>query len=85
MSNARAENLCRSLGWIRRRRNLIIEGRDSNFLSTETVQIQIKKIGLLRLDPRCKIPWQKGEDYQSNFGEANNITCTRIVFKEKTK
>jgi hypothetical protein len=40
MSKERVENICKSLGRIRRRRSLIREGRDSNLLSTETTLIK---------------------------------------------
>jgi hypothetical protein len=43
MSKERAENLCKNLGKIRRKRNLIKEGKDSNLFSTKIVQIQINK------------------------------------------
>jgi hypothetical protein len=38
---------------------MIKEERDSNLLSTEIVEIQIGKIGLLRRNPRKKNPWEK--------------------------
>jgi hypothetical protein len=85
MSKEREENICRNIGRIRRRRNLIREGRDSNLLSTEIVLIQINKINLLRMNPRGKTPWEKGEYHQTNVGDAKKIMCTRISIIEKTK
>jgi hypothetical protein len=85
MSKAKEEKLFRSLGRIRRRRNHIREGRDSNLLSIETVLIHINKINLLRMNPRWKTPWEKGEGYQSNVGDVKKITCTNISLTEKTK
>jgi hypothetical protein len=49
------ENTYRSLGRIRRKRNIIREGKDSNLLSTEIVLIKISKIKLLRKNPRENI------------------------------
>jgi hypothetical protein len=85
MSKEREDNICKSLGRIRRRRNMIREGRDSNLLSIETILIKINKISLLRMNPRRKTPWEKGEDHQSNVGDAKKITCTRISLIEKKK
>jgi predicted aspartyl protease len=86
MSKEREENpFVENLGRIRRRRNMIREGRDSNLLSTETTLIKINKISLLRMNPREKTPWEKGEDHQSNVGDAKKITCTRISLTEKIK
>jgi hypothetical protein len=45
--------------------------------------IEIIKITMLREISRKKIPWEKGEDHQSNVGDARNITCTRISHKER--
>jgi hypothetical protein len=78
MSKARAENLCKRLRRIRRRRSLIREGRDSNLLSTKVVQIQINKISRIRINPRKKTSWEKGKDHQSNVGDAKKTTCTQI-------
>jgi hypothetical protein len=44
-----------NIGRIRRKRNMIREGRDSNLLSTETTLIKIIKISLLRMNPRGRI------------------------------
>jgi hypothetical protein len=85
MSKEREENPCKSLGGIRRRRNMIREGRDSNLLSTEIAQIKISKINLVRMKPRKKTPWEKEEDHQSNVGGANKITYTRISLTEEIK
>jgi hypothetical protein len=84
MSKARAENLCRNIGRKRRRRNIMRGGRDSNLLSTEELLTQINKIILLRMSPRGKTPWEKGEDHQSNVEDVKNITCTRIYLTENT-
>jgi hypothetical protein len=40
---------------------------------------------MLRMNPREKTPWEKGEDHQSNVGDAKKITCTRISLTERTK
>jgi hypothetical protein len=40
---------------------------------------------LLRMNPREKTPWEKGEDHQSNVGDEKKITCTRISLTEKKK
>jgi hypothetical protein len=47
--------------------------------------IEIIKISILKGIPRKKIPWEKGEDHQSNVGDARKITCTRISHTEKTE
>jgi hypothetical protein len=39
----------------------------------------------IRMNPRKKTPWEKGEDHQSNVGDTNKITCTRISHIERTK
>jgi hypothetical protein len=56
MRKARAENPCRNIGRIRRRRSLIRGGRDSNLLSTETTLIEIVKTSMLRMNPRENTP-----------------------------
>jgi hypothetical protein len=81
----KGENPCRNIGRIRRKRNMIREGRDSNLLSTETIQIKINKNNLLRMNPRRKTPWEKEEDHQSNVGGAKKITYTRISLTEEIK
>jgi hypothetical protein len=58
---------------------------DSNLLSIETILIKINKSKQLRMSPREKNPWEKGEDHQSNVGDAKKMTCTRIFLIEKTK
>jgi hypothetical protein len=63
---------------IRRKRNLIKEGKDSNLLSIEITLIKIIKINLLKMSPRQKTPLEKGEDHQSNVGDEKKIICTRI-------
>jgi hypothetical protein len=85
MRKEKEESLCKNLGRIRRRRNLIKEGKDSNLFSTEAVLIEISKIILLRKNPRDKIPWEKGEDHQSNVWDANKTTCTRFFLIEEIK
>jgi hypothetical protein len=85
VSKEKEKRLFRSLGRIRRRRNKIIEGRDSNLLSIETILIHIRKINLLRTNPRWKTPWEKEEEYQSNVGDVNNIMCTKIYLTKKKK
>jgi hypothetical protein len=47
--------------------------------------IKIIKISLLRMNPRETTPWEKGEDHQSNVGDAKKITCTRISLTGNTK
>jgi hypothetical protein len=47
--------------------------------------IEIVMISMLREISRRKIPWEKGEDHQSNFGDAWKITCTRIAHIERTE
>jgi hypothetical protein len=64
---------------------LIIEGRDSNLLSKKTTIIKISKISLLGMEMREKTPWEKGEDHQSNVGDAKKITCTSIFLTKNTK
>jgi hypothetical protein len=85
MSKVRTKNPCTSLGRIRRRIILIRGRRDSNLLLIEMSLIKIIKISLPRMNPRNKTPWEKGEDHQSNVGDANKITCTRISHTERTK
>jgi len=60
-SKEKVDKLFRSIGRIRRKRNQIRKGRDSNLLSIETILIHINKINLLRMNPRWKNPWEKGE------------------------
>jgi len=79
----REENPCRSIGWIRRRKNMIEEGMDSNLFSTEIVQVKINKINLVRMKPRNKNPWEEEEHHQSNVGGENKITYTRIYLIEE--
>jgi hypothetical protein len=56
MSKAKVDKIFRSLGRIKRRRNRIREGRDSNFLSIETIIIHMGKINLLQMNSRWKTP-----------------------------
>jgi hypothetical protein len=37
---------------------------------------------MLKGIPRSNIPWEKGEDHQSNVGDARKITYTRISHTE---
>jgi hypothetical protein len=85
MRKERAESLCRNIGRKRRRRSMLREINDSNLLSIEISLIKIIKTSMLRMNPRKKTPWGKGEYHQSNVGDANKITCTRIYLKERTK
>jgi hypothetical protein len=85
MSKAREENPCINIGRIRKRKNIIRGGGDSNLLSKETSLIKISKIILLKMNPRKKIPWEKEEDHQSNVGGAKKITYTRISLTEEIK
>jgi hypothetical protein len=78
MRKARAYNQCINLGRIRRRRNMIRGGRDSNLLSIEITLIKIIKTNMLRMNPRESNPWEKGGDHQSNVGDAKKTTFTRI-------
>jgi hypothetical protein len=64
---------------------LIRGGKDSNLPSIAMSLIEIIKISMLREIPRRKIPWEKGEDHESNVGDARKITCTRIAHTEKTE
>jgi hypothetical protein len=66
-------------------RSLIRGGKDSNLPSTGMSLIEIVKINMLRGISRNKIPWEKGEDHQSNARDARNITCTRIAHTERTE
>jgi hypothetical protein len=56
MSKANEDIIFINIGRIRRRKNQIIEGRDSNFLLIEIVLIDIRKIILLRMNPRWNNP-----------------------------
>ena len=47
--------------------------------------IEIIKISMLRVNPRKKTPWEKGEDQQSNVGDARKINYTRISLIERKK
>ena len=85
MRKAMVENPCINLGRIRKRRSMIRGRRDSNLLSIEMSLIKIIKTNMLRMNPREKTPWEKGEDHQSNVGDAKNITCTMISLTERTK
>jgi hypothetical protein len=45
--------------------------------------IEIIKISMLREISKRNISWEKGEDHQSNVGDARKITCTRIFHTKK--
>jgi hypothetical protein len=64
-------------------RSPIRGGKDSNLPSKGMILIEIIKINMLREIPRRKITWKKGEDHQSNVGDARNITYTRISHIER--
>jgi hypothetical protein len=85
MSKAREENPCKNLGRTRRMQILIRGGKDSNLPSIGMSLIEIIKINILMMISRKNIPWEKGEDHQSNVGDVRNITCTRISHIERTK
>ena len=85
MSKAGEENPYKNLGRTRRMRSPIRGGKDSNLPSIGMSLIEVIKISMLREIPRRKIPWEKGEDHQSNVGDARKITCTRIAHKKKTE
>jgi hypothetical protein len=85
MSKAREENLYRNIGRKRRMRSLIRGGKDSNLPSIGMRLIEIIKISMLRGFSRNNIPYEKGEDHQSNTGDARKITCTRIAHIGRTK
>jgi hypothetical protein len=77
--------LHRNIVRIRRRRSRIINIKDSNLLSTKISQTKMNKISLLRMNPGDRNPWEKGEYYQYNIGDAKKITCTNTSLTEKTK
>jgi len=83
MSKVRAESPCRNIGRIRIRTSLISGGRDSKIFSIEMSLIKIIRIGMLRMIPRKKTPWEKGEDHQSSVEDAKRITCKRISHMER--
>jgi hypothetical protein len=62
---------------------MIRGGKDSNLPSIGMRLIEIIKISMLRVNPRKKTPWEKGEDHQSNVEDARKITCTRISHTKK--
>ena len=61
---------------------MIRGGKDSNLPSIGMSLIEIIKINMLREISRRKIPWEKGEDHQSNARDARKITCTRISHRK---
>jgi hypothetical protein len=81
----KGKSLCKNLGRIRIKRSLIRERKDSNPLSTEIAPKKIIQTSMIRMNPREKTHWEKGEDHQSNVGDSKKITCTRISLIEKTK
>ena len=52
MRKVKEETIFISLGRMRRKRNNMREGRDSNIISIETILIHINEINLLRMNPR---------------------------------
>jgi hypothetical protein len=62
---------------------MIRGGKDSNLPSIGMSLIEIIKISMLREISRRNIPWEKGEDHQSNARDARKITCTRIAHTER--
>jgi hypothetical protein len=85
MSKVREENPCKNLGRTRKMRSPIRGGKDSNLPSIGMSLIEVIQIGMLWGISRKKIPWGKGEDHQSNAGDARKITCTRISHPERTE
>jgi hypothetical protein len=85
MRKAREENLYRNLGRIRKMPSPIRGGKYSNLPSIGMSLIEIINISMLREISRRKIPWEKGEDHQSNAGDERKITCTRISHTERTE
>jgi hypothetical protein len=83
MSKAREENPYKNLGRIRRMISLTKGGKYSNLPSIGMSLIEIIKINMLRVNPRKKTPWEKGEDHLSNVGDAKKITCKRIAHIER--
>jgi hypothetical protein len=57
---SRENNLYKSLGRKRRRRNMIKEGRDSKILSIEIILIQINKIIILRMNRKGRSLGKRG-------------------------
>jgi hypothetical protein len=84
MSKAREENPYRNLRRTRKMKISIRGGKDSNLPSIGMSLIENIKISMLRDIPRRNIPWEKGEDHQSNVGDERKITCTRITHTERT-
>jgi hypothetical protein len=78
MRKAKEENHCRNVGRTIQMRSPIRGGKDSNLPSIGMSLIEIIEINMIREISRKKIPWEKGEDHQSNVGDARKITCTRI-------
>jgi hypothetical protein len=60
-------------------------GKDLNLPSIGMSLIEIIKINMLRGISRKKIPWEKGEEHQSNVGDPRKIICTRISHTERTE
>jgi hypothetical protein len=40
---------------------------------------------MLRMNPREKTPWEKGEDHQFNVGDAKKIMCTSISLTKRKR
>ena len=80
MSKVKEDNIYRNLGRTRKIQSSSRGGKDSNLPSIGMSLIEIVEINMLR-----KIPWEKGEDHQSNDGDARKITYKRISQTEKTE
>jgi hypothetical protein len=85
ISKEKEENHCRTTGRTRKMQSPIRGGNDSNLPSIGMSLIEIIKNNMLREISRKKIPWEKGEDHQSNVGDARKITCTRIYHTKRTE
>jgi hypothetical protein len=85
MRKAKEDNPCKNLGRTRKMQSPIRGGKDSNLPSIGMSLIEIIKIIMLRGISRKNIPWEKGEDDQSNVGDARKITCTRITHTKRTE
>jgi hypothetical protein len=83
MNKVGEDNLYINLGRTRKMQSSIRGGKDSKLPSIGMSLIEIIKINMLRDISRKKIPWEKGEDHQSNVGDARRIICTRISHTKK--
>jgi hypothetical protein len=68
MRKVRVYNIFINILRIRRRRNMIREGMDSNLLSVETFLAHFNIIILLRVNPRRKNQWEKGNTTNQMLG-----------------